>query len=129
MHNFKAVKIAEYRHREHGAAGRLYGMTPELVGPRTYAQSRQRWRIVSTVITNGPLDAQGRRPAHLLEMDLTKGGRDRLPYSEAIVAAHRQTDELVKATPGVIDQHYTLYVLIPATELAAKKAAKARRRR
>lgn len=129
MKNFQALKIAEYRHVEHSAPGRLYGMTPQLVGPRTYTQAAQRWRIVSTVITNGPLDAAGNRPAERLEMNLTIGGRDRLPYSAAIAAAHRQTDDLVKETPGVIDQHYALYVLIPATNLAAKKAAKARRRR
>lgn len=128
MNNFKPLKIAEYRHREHSRPGRPYGMTPVLVGPRSYTQHSHRWKVVSRVITNGPINERGERPAEELSMILTAGGKDRLSYGEAIIEAHRVTDQLVKETTGVIDQHYQLFVLIPSSEMAAKVKAKSKRR-
>lgn len=60
---------------------------------------------------------------------LTIGGHERMSYDTALAAAERHMQQLVSETPGVIDQHFDLFALIPRTEAAAKAKAKARRRK
>lgn len=129
MKGFARILIASYRHRKHNRPGRLYGRTPVISGPRSYTTGLQRWAVTGRLITNGEPNEQGQLPAIEMDLVLTINGRERMSYDTALAVADRHMQQLVDETPGVIDQHFDLFALIPRTEAAAKAKAKARRRK
>ena len=113
----------------HSGDSRLIAGRPVISGPRSYTTGLQRWAVTGRLITNGEPNEQGQLPAIEMDLVLTINGRERMSYDTALAVADRHMQQLVDETPGVIDQHFDLFVLIPRTEAAAKAKAKARRRK
>lgn len=127
MSEFSSILIARYRHREHSRDGRLYGHSPVIVGARTYTHSQQRWRVVATVVHTAQQE-DGRREADVIDMILTKDGRDVLSYVEAYMTAQEVVQKHIDELGGSYDQHFDLFVLVPTQVARAKALAKAKRR-
>lgn len=124
---FASILIAQYRHREHSRDGRLHGHCPVICGPRTYTHSPQRWRVVATVVHTAQRDDLSRE-ADVIDMILTKNGRDVLSYIEAYTTAQDVVQKHIDELGSSYDQYFDLFVLIPKSVARAKVLAKAKRR-
>lgn len=127
MSEFASILIAKYRHREHSRDGRVYGHSPVIVGARTYTHGQQRWRVVATVVHTAQRDDLTRE-ADVIDMVLTKDGRDVLSYVEAYMTAQEVVQKHIDELGGSYDQHFDLFVLVPKSVARAKAKAKAKRR-